>query len=121
MKRPSTSFERRKQRVRAALRRKTRQQHPRLSVYRSNKHIYAQVIDDTRGITLATASTMEKALRDELKNGSDKAAATRVGQLVGERAVAAGLKAVMFDRGGHRYHGRVKALADAARESGLSF
>ena len=93
---------------------------PRLSVHRSSKHIYAQVIDDAEGKTLAAASSLEKG--DGLpEKGSDKAAAIAVGKLVAERAKAAGVEAVVFDRGGFVFHGRVKALADAAREAGLQF
>ena len=94
---------------------------PRLAVFRSNQHIYAQIIDAGRGVTLASASSIEKTMRDELKGGSDKDAAARIGTLVAERAVAAGVTEVIFDRGGYIFHGRVKALADAAREGGLSF
>ncbi|MDN3565205.1 50S ribosomal protein L18 [Paeniroseomonas aquatica] len=94
---------------------------PRLSVFRSGRHIYAQVIDDAQGRTLAAASSLEKAMREELKTGADKAAAATVGKLVAERALAAGVEKVVFDRGPYLYHGRVKALADAAREGGLSF
>lgn len=94
---------------------------PRLSVHRSSKHIYAQVIDDANGRTLAAASTLEAELRGSLKTGADQAAASVVGKLLGERAVAAGVKEVVFDRGAYIYHGRVKALAEAAREAGLSF
>jgi large subunit ribosomal protein L18 len=93
----------------------------RLSVFRSGRHIYAQVIDDAAGRTVATASSMEKTLRESLKTGADKDAAVTVGKLVAERAIAAGISAVVFDRGPYLYHGRVKALADAAREGGLSF
>lgn len=93
----------------------------RLSVFRSGRHIYAQVIDDAAGRTVAAASSMEKALRDSLKTGADKDAAVTVGKLVAERAIAVGISAVVFDRGPYLYHGRVKALADAAREGGLSF
>lgn len=93
----------------------------RLSVFRSGRHIYAQVIDDTAGRTVAAASSLEKTLRDSLKTGADKDAAVTVGKLVAERALAAGVSAVVFDRGPYLYHGRVKALADAAREGGLSF
>ncbi len=93
----------------------------RLSVFRSGKHIYAQVIDDGAGRTLVAASSLEKALREKLKTGADKAAATEVGKLIAERAVAAGVKDVVFDRGGYLYHGRVRALADGAREGGLNF
>lgn len=94
---------------------------PRLSVHRSSKHIYAQIIDDVAGKTIAAASTLEKDLKGSLKTGADKAAAAAIGKLVAERALKAGIKAVVFDRGGYIYHGRVKALADAAREGGLSF
>jgi large subunit ribosomal protein L18 len=94
---------------------------PRLTVHRSSKHIYAQVIDDDRGHTLAAASSLDKTLREQLKTGADKAAATAVGKLLAERAKAAGVTAVVFDRGGYIFHGRVKALADAAREGGLAF
>ena len=93
----------------------------RLSVYRSSKHIYVQVIDDAEGKTLAAASTLEKDLKSSLKTGADKAAAAAVGKLIAERAIKAGVKDVVFDRGGYIYHGRVKALADAAREGGLNF
>jgi large subunit ribosomal protein L18 len=93
----------------------------RLSIFRSSKHIYAQVIDDTKGETLAAASTVEKDLRGSLKTGADIAAAKAVGKLVADRAVAKGIKSVVFDRGAYLYHGRVKALADAAREGGLNF
>lgn len=94
---------------------------PRLSIHRSSKNIYAQVIDDRQGRTLAAASTLDKKLRGELKCGADTAAATAVGKLIAERAVKAGVKDVVFDRGAYLYHGRVKALADAAREGGLNF
>ncbi len=92
---------------------------PRLSVYRSNKQIYAQVIDDVKGITLASASSADKGLK--LKKGSDVEAAEKVGQLVAERAKKAGIKEVQFDRGSYLYHGRVKAVAEGARAGGLSF
>jgi large subunit ribosomal protein L18 len=94
---------------------------PRLSVFRSGKHIYAQVIDDSQGRTVAAASSIEKPMRESLKTGADKDAATAVGKLVAERALAAGVSKVVFDRGPYLYHGRVKALAEAAREGGLSF
>jgi large subunit ribosomal protein L18 len=94
---------------------------PRLSVFRSSKHIYAQVIDDRKGATLASASSVEKDLRASLKTGADVGAAKVVGKLVADRAAAAGVKDVVFDRGSYMYHGRVKALADAAREGGLNF
>jgi len=113
-------FEKRRARVRRVLRERAGGR-PRLSVFRSSKNIYAQIIDDVEGRTLATASSIEKELRGSIKTGADKAAAAAVGKLVAERAVAAGIKEVVFDRGGYLYHGRVKALADAAREGGLSF
>jgi large subunit ribosomal protein L18 len=93
---------------------------PRLAVFRSNKHISAQVIDDRSGRTLASASTVEKSLRDAGGTGN-KSAATTVGRLVAERAKAAGVSSVVFDRGGFQYHGRVAAVAEAAREAGLEF
>ena len=94
---------------------------PRLSVHRSSEHIYAQVIDDAKGVTLAAASTLDKSLKGALKTGANKDAAAAVGKLVAERAVKAGVKDVIFDRGAFLYHGRVKALAEAAREGGLNF
>jgi large subunit ribosomal protein L18 len=93
----------------------------RLSVFRSSKHIYAQVIDDIKGETLASASSLEKSLREGLKTGANIDAAKTVGKVLAERAAAKGVKEVVFDRGGYLYHGRVKALADAAREGGLKF
>jgi large subunit ribosomal protein L18 len=93
----------------------------RLSVHRSGKHIYAQVIDDVKGATLASASTLEKDLRASLKTGANVDAAKVVGKLVAERAIKNGVETVVFDRGSYLYHGRIKALADAARESGLKF
>jgi large subunit ribosomal protein L18 len=111
---------RRKTRLRFALRQKGGGR-PRLSVFRSSQHIYAQVIDDAEGRTLAAASSLDKGLRAELKTGADKGAAAAVGKLVAERAKAAGVTQVVFDRGPYLYHGRVKALADAAREGGLDF
>ena len=94
---------------------------PRLSVFRSNKHMYAQVIDDTGGRTLAAASTLDAALRGELGSLKKQDEAARVGQLIAERAKAAGIERVVFDRGGYTYGGRIAALADAAREGGLKF
>jgi large subunit ribosomal protein L18 len=90
-------------------------------VFRSSKQIYAQIIDDAKGHTVAAASTIEKDVKGKLKTGADKAAAAEVGRLVAERAKAAGVTQVVFDRSGYMYHGRVKALADAAREGGLDF
>ncbi|OHX46497.1 50S ribosomal protein L18 [Cytobacillus oceanisediminis] len=92
---------------------------PRLNVYRSNKHIYAQLIDDVNGVTVASASTQDKEVNLDATGNVD--AAVKVGELVAKRAVEKGVKAVVFDRGGYLYHGRVKALADAARENGLEF
>jgi large subunit ribosomal protein L18 len=112
--------QRRRQRLRFQRRRKAGGR-PRLSVFRSGKNIYAQVIDDRQGRTLAAASSLDRELRAALKTGADKAAAAAVGKLVAERAKAAGVIEVVFDRGAYLYHGRVKALADAAREGGLSF
>ncbi len=114
------SIQRRAQRVRRQLK-KVAGERPRLSVYRSSKNIYAQVIDDSKGHTLASASTLEKDLKGSLKTGADAAAAAAVGKLLAERAAKAGVKEVVFDRGPYIYHGRVKALSDAAREGGLSF
>ncbi len=94
---------------------------PRLAVYRSNKHIYAQIIDDTKGHTLVFASTLDKELRDKLEKTWDKNAAREVGKLIGKRALEKGIKKVVFDRGGFKYHGRIKELADGAREAGLEF
>jgi large subunit ribosomal protein L18 len=93
----------------------------RLSVFRSSKHIYAQVIDDVKGVTLAAASSLEKEMRAAGKTGANVEAAKSVGKLVAQRAIEKGVKDVVFDRGGYLFHGRVKALADAAREGGLKF
>jgi large subunit ribosomal protein L18 len=114
------SIHKRKLRVRKTLKAKSGGR-PRLTVYRSSEHIYAQVIDDEAGRTLAAASTIEKDLKGALRTGADTAAAAAVGKLVAERAIQAGVKAVVFDRGAYIYHGRIKALADAAREGGLDF
>ena len=94
---------------------------PRLAVFRSNNHMYAQVIDDSEGKTLVAASTLEKAVKSELKKTNDIDAAAYVGKVIAERAIAAGIKTVVFDRGGFIYQGKIKALADAAREAGLEF
>jgi large subunit ribosomal protein L18 len=120
MSRLNVTNARRKKRVRLSLRRSANGR-PRLSVFRSSKHIYAQVIDDLKGETVASASSLEKTLRDASKTGANIDAAKAVGKLLAERAVQKGVKEVVFDRGGYLFHGRVKALADAARESGLSF
>jgi len=111
---------RRRGRVRGALRRAAGER-KRLSVYRSSKHIYAQVIDDDEGVTLASASSIEKTAREGLKTGASVDAAKAVGKLIAERAKQKGINDVVFDRGGYLYHGRVKALAEAAREGGLNF
>ena len=113
-------IERRKARVRRAIKAAAGGR-PRLSVFRSSKQIYAQVIDDRKGATVAAASSLEKDVRTSLKTGANVGAAQAVGKLVAERAAAAGVKDVVFDRGNYLYHGRVKALADAAREGGLNF
>ncbi|MBX9805973.1 MAG: 50S ribosomal protein L18 [Alphaproteobacteria bacterium] len=114
------SQDRRKQRIRTKLR-KVNSGRLRLTVYRSNSNIYAQIIDDEKASTLATASTVDKDIKKAIKNGSNKEAAVAVGQLIAKRATKAGISEVYFDRSGYLYHGRVKALADAARENGLSF
>ena len=111
---------RRTAKVRRNIRRAARGR-ARLSVFRSSKHIYAQVIDDIKGETLASASSLEKSLREGLKTGANIDAAKAVGKLLAERAAVKGVKEVVFDRGGYLFHGRVKALADAAREGGLKF
>ncbi len=120
MARQRSASERRQIRVRRAVQR-AGEDRLRLSVFRSSKHIYAQVIDDAKGETVAAASSLEKDLRGSIKTGADMEAAKAVGRLVAERLVAKGLKDVVFDRGRYLYHGRVKALADAAREGGLNF
>ena len=120
MSRKNEALDRRKARVRRALRAAANGR-PRLSVFRSSKQIYVQVIDDAAGRTLAAASSLDKDLKSSLKTGADKAAAEAVGKLVAERAKAAGVTKVVFDRSGYIFHGRVKALADAAREGGLDF
>ena len=114
------STERRQARVRRAVKAGANGR-PRLSVFRSSKHIYAQIIDDLKGGTVVAASSMEKAMREAGKTGADITAAKAVGKLVAERALQKGVKEVAFDRGRYLYHGRIKALADAAREGGLNF
>jgi large subunit ribosomal protein L18 len=113
-------FERRRMRNRSALKKNASGQ-PRLSVHRSSRHIYAQIIDDTSGVTVAAASTLDASFKSAGKTGADKDAATVIGKAVAQRAIEKGVNAVVFDRGGYMYHGRVKALADAAREAGLKF
>ena len=110
----------RRARVRRSLK-KVANGRPRLSVFRSSKQIYAQIIDDTKGATLVAASSIEKDIRGGLKTGADVAAAAAIGKAIAERALKAGIKDVVFDRGSYIYHGRVKALADGAREGGLNF
>lgn len=117
-----TSKQRRSWRVRKVIKKASEKNlRPRLSVHRSGQHIYAQIIDDVKGVTIAAASTVDIDLRKSLKKTADKAAAEAVGKLVAERAKKAGIEAVAFDRGSYSYHGRVKALAEAARAAGLSF
>ena len=111
---------RRKSRVRGQVRRAAHGR-PRLSVHRSSMHIYAQIIDDTKGVTLTAASSLEKDLRSSLKTGANVDAAKAIGKLLAERAKEKGIVDVVFDRGAYLYHGRVKALAEAAREGGLNF
>jgi large subunit ribosomal protein L18 len=113
------SLQRRHRRVRKTVNGST--ERPRLAVFRSQQHIYAQVIDDTKQHTLISASSLEPELKSKLEGGGNITAATAVGKLLGERAKAAGIEAVVFDRGGNLYHGRVQALAEAAREAGLNF
>jgi len=120
MSRLSDRIERRKGRVRGRLR-VAGGERKRLSVFRSSKHIYAQVIDDDRGATLVAASSLEKTARESLKSGAGIDAAKAVGKLIAARAQEKGIKDVVFDRGAYLYHGRIKALADAAREGGLNF
>ncbi len=120
MNTPRKLFEKRKARVRIALK-KSAHGKLRLSVFRSGKHIYAQIIDDAKGATVASASTLDKEVRDNIKKSSTVEAAGFIGKLIAERAVKSGVSEVVFDRGGYIYHGRVKALADAARAAGLKF
>jgi large subunit ribosomal protein L18 len=120
MENSKSLFLRRQERTRTRLR-KVSAGRIRLSVFRSSKHIYVQLIDDNAGLTLAAASSVDKELKGKLKTGADIAAAVEVGKLIASRAVAKGVTEVVFDRGGYVFHGRVKALADAAREAGLSF
>ena len=117
---PEALFRRRRKRVRYRLRQTAKGQ-LRLSVFRSSRHIYAQIVDDGAGRTVAAASTLDGAVKPGLKTGADTAAASAVGKLIAERAKAAGIERVVFDRGAYLFHGRVKALADAAREGGLEF
>lgn len=120
MKDKWTRYEYRRERTRDKLAHRP-EGRPRLSVHRSLKYIYAQVIDDGQGKTLAFASSLSKELKSEKKAGKNVASAKKVGELIAKKALAAGVKAVAFDRGGHVYHGRIKALAEAARAGGLQF
>ena len=120
MAKANNSTERRKARVRRTIALKSGDR-PRLSVFRSSKQIYAQIIDDEKGHTVAAASTLEKAMRDQLKTGATVEAARLIGKELAERAKKAGVAKVVFDRGAYMYHGRVKALAEGAREGGLEF
>jgi large subunit ribosomal protein L18 len=120
MSKLSDRIMRRQGRVRGTLRRAAGER-KRLTVFRSSKHIYAQVIDDDEGVTLASASSIEKTAREGLKTGASVDAAKAIGKLIAERAQQKGIKDVIFDRGSYLYHGRVKALAEAAREGGLNF
>ena len=118
IKKPDTNAQRKKRHKRVRSKISGTPDRPRLNVFRSEKHIYAQVIDDTKGVTLCSASSVEK---DFEGSGSNKEAAKKVGTKIAERAVAGGVETVVFDRGGYIYHGRVKELAEAAREGGLKF
>lgn len=120
MSTPNEMFDKRKMRVRTALKEAAGGK-ARLSVFRSNKQVYAQIIDDAKGQTLVAASTLEKDARESLAKSSTIEAAAYIGKIVAERAVKSGISEVVFDRGGYPYHGRVKALADAARAAGLKF
>jgi large subunit ribosomal protein L18 len=120
MAKDNQAVDRRKARVRRSIRARAYGK-PRLTVFRSSKQIYAQIIDDEKGATLVSASSLEKDQRGGLKTGADMNAAKTIGKLIAERATKAGIKQVVFDRGGYMYHGRVKALAEGAREGGLDF
>lgn len=121
IKKPSKNVARLRKHVRVRKKITGTPERPRLNVFRSLKNIYAQIIDDTTGNTLVAASTLDEALKGTLKNGGNKEAAKAVGKLIAEKALDKGIKTVVFDRGGYLYHGRVKELADAAREAGLDF
>ena len=121
MSKNETNLQRRQRHVRAKLARINKAGLPRMTVFRSGRQIYAQIIDDVKGVTLAAANTLEADMRGKLKSGANVDAASQVGKLIAERAKKAGVEKVMFDRGAYLYHGRVKALAEGAREGGLSF
>jgi large subunit ribosomal protein L18 len=120
MSKNNPKFVKRAQRVHNSVRLRSNNK-PRLSVFRSASHIYAQIIDDSKGVTIASASTLDKDLKSKVVKTSDLSAATSVGELIAKRALEHKVEAVVFDRGGYKYHGRVKALADAARDAGLKF
>ena len=120
MSKQTVATARRKARVRRAIK-AVANGRARLSVHRTGKQIYAQIIDDAKGLTLASASSMDKDIRADIKSGANVEAAAQIGKIIAERAIKAGVKEVVFDRGAYMYHGRVKALAEAAREGGLSF
>jgi large subunit ribosomal protein L18 len=120
MAKTETLFERRQRRTRYAVK-KSANGKPRLSVFRSEKHIHVQLIDDVNGVTLVAASTLDKEIKGKIKTGANVEAAQKVGVLIANRAKEKKIKEVVFDRGGYMYHGRVKALAEAAREAGLKF
>ncbi|MFS8651366.1 MAG: 50S ribosomal protein L18 [Caldibacillus sp.] len=119
IKKPSRNELRKKRHARIRAKISGTPERPRLSVYRSNKHIYAQLIDDTKGVTLVSASTLDKDF--DLENTNNLEAAQKVGELIAKKAVEKGYKSVVFDRSGYLYHGRIKALAESARENGLEF
>jgi len=120
-KRPERNKARQKRHLRVRKHVVGTEERPRLNVFRSLNHIYAQIIVDTTGNTIVAASTLDPEIRAEISNGGNKEAARKVGQMIARRALAKGIKKVVFDRGGYRYHGRVAALAEGARESGLDF
>ena len=120
MSKQTVATARRKARVRRAIK-AVANGRARLSVHRTGKQIYAQIIDDAKGLTLASASSLDKDIRGDIKSGANVEAASAIGKIIAERAIKAGVKDVVFDRGAYMYHGRVKALADAAREGGLNF
>jgi len=121
LKKPSKNSLRKKRHMRMRNKISGTAERPRVNVYRSSKHIYAQVIDDTQGVTLVSASSLEEAVKGQVKSTGSKEAAAVVGKLVGERAKDQGIESVTFDRGGYIYHGRVQSLADGLREAGLKF
>lgn len=121
IKKPIKNKDRKRRHLRVRKKISGTTQRPRLNVYRSAKNIYAQIIDDVNGNTLVAASSLDQQIKDQLSYGGNKEAAKLVGKLIGERAIEKGIKEVVFDRGGYLYHGRVKELAQGAREAGLKF